>query len=300
MFDDVPFVLAFTGGLVATVNPCGFAMLPAYLSFFLGVSDADSASGRTAAVTRALRVGMTVAAGFALVFAVAGLVLTLGARTLTTALPWAALVVGMSVALLGMWLLTGRAMPVRLPAPARAGDTRSGGAVFVFGLGYAVASLSCTLPVFLAVVAGTATRQSVGSALAVFGVYAVGMALPLLAVTVALALGRDTLVQRVRGLGRHTNRVGGGLLLLAGAYVVLFWATELTGVTSGPARSLVLGVELISARLTTLIGERPLLFAVVFSVVVAAALAIRLHAYQREHRSQDPNREPARSGVPQD
>ena len=34
---DAPLGLAFAAGLVATINPCGFAMLPAYLSFFLGL-----------------------------------------------------------------------------------------------------------------------------------------------------------------------------------------------------------------------------------------------------------------------
>ena len=33
---DAPLALAFAAGLVATVNPCGFAMLPAYLSYFMG------------------------------------------------------------------------------------------------------------------------------------------------------------------------------------------------------------------------------------------------------------------------
>ena len=31
---------AFTAGLVATINPCGFAMLPAYLSYFLWTEEA--------------------------------------------------------------------------------------------------------------------------------------------------------------------------------------------------------------------------------------------------------------------
>ncbi|MDP8977837.1 MAG: hypothetical protein M3N17_04560 [Actinomycetota bacterium] len=57
MFDDVPLLLAFTGGLVASVNPCGFAMLPAYLSFFLGLDNAMAPAGRATAVARALRVG---------------------------------------------------------------------------------------------------------------------------------------------------------------------------------------------------------------------------------------------------
>src|SRR5207237_1188651 len=56
--------------MVATVNPCGFAMLPAYLSFFLGLED------ERASISRALVVAVAVTAGFAATFAVVVLVVT--------------------------------------------------------------------------------------------------------------------------------------------------------------------------------------------------------------------------------
>lgn len=203
-----------------------------------------------------------------MVFGAAGLLLSAGARALTTVIPWAALVVGAAVAALGVWLLTGRTLRVALPSPARAGQGRSGGAVFVFGLAYAVASLSCTLPVFLAVVAGTVSSRGVTPTLAVFGVYAVGMALPLLTLTVGLALGRDALVRRARAAGRHTNRIAGGLLAVAGAYIVAFWVIELAGITGGPVPAAVLLVERASGALTSLIGDRPVLWGGAFAAVV--------------------------------
>ena len=54
---DAPLALAFTAGMVATVNPCGFAMLPAYLSYFLGLEATPGGDGEppTAGVARALR-----------------------------------------------------------------------------------------------------------------------------------------------------------------------------------------------------------------------------------------------------
>ncbi|MPY81574.1 MAG: cytochrome c biogenesis protein CcdA, partial [Actinophytocola sp.] len=107
MLENAPFLLAFTGGLVATVNPCGFAMLPAYLSFFLGLTDGEEVPDRVTAIARALRVGLTVTVGFVVVFGAAGLLLSAGARALTSALPWAALIVGAGVVALGGWLLTG-------------------------------------------------------------------------------------------------------------------------------------------------------------------------------------------------
>jgi hypothetical protein len=60
---DAPFALAFTAGLVATVNPCGFAMLPAYLSYFMGLADDDVAAGGPAAVRRGLVIGAVVSSG---------------------------------------------------------------------------------------------------------------------------------------------------------------------------------------------------------------------------------------------
>lgn len=281
MFADVPFLLAFTGGLVATVNPCGFAMLPAYLSFFLGL---DDGAGREVGAGQALRVGVAVAAGFIVVFGLAWVLLAAGIRAMITVVPWIALVVGAVVLVLGVWMLSGRPLPIRLPTPGRAADGRSTGAIFVFGLAYAVASLSCTLPVFLAVVAGTATRLSLGSGLAVFGAYAVGMALPLLALTVALAVGRDTLVRRARGLGRVVNRVAGGLLLVAGVYIVLYWGAELSGLTGGPLATAVLAVERMSSRLTMLIGDRPIASGLVFAGVLGLTVGMSVLGRRRAHR----------------
>ena len=60
---DAPLALAFTAGMVATVNPCGFAMLPAYLSYFLGIEGTDDGPAE-AGVLRALVVGAVVSLGF--------------------------------------------------------------------------------------------------------------------------------------------------------------------------------------------------------------------------------------------
>ncbi len=60
---DAPLALAFSAGMVATVNPCGFAMLPAYLSFFLGLEGGADDEDRRAGVARALAVGAAVTAG---------------------------------------------------------------------------------------------------------------------------------------------------------------------------------------------------------------------------------------------
>ena len=53
---DAPLALAFGAGMLATVNPCGFAMLPAYLGFFLGLGGRRTATSGPAC-SRSLGVG---------------------------------------------------------------------------------------------------------------------------------------------------------------------------------------------------------------------------------------------------
>ena len=86
-----PMALAFTAGMFAVVNPCGFAMLPAYLSFFLG-DDADDAPGP--GVLRAVVVGMSVSAGFAALFAVIGLLVRHVSDQVLRWTPWLSVVIG--------------------------------------------------------------------------------------------------------------------------------------------------------------------------------------------------------------
>ena len=106
MFSSAALGLAFTAGLVATVNPCGFAMLPAYISYFMG-SDDDAPQSRAGSLQRGLLVGAAVSSGFITVFGAAGLLLTLGLQSLTDVLPWLALIIGVGLAVLGTAMIRG-------------------------------------------------------------------------------------------------------------------------------------------------------------------------------------------------
>ena len=88
----LPVGFAFGAGMVAAVNPCGFAMLPAYLSLYLGAREEEFAkrSARTRAL-RALQVSLAVSSGFVLLFGAAGVVVAAGGHALLGAMPWVGL-----------------------------------------------------------------------------------------------------------------------------------------------------------------------------------------------------------------
>ena len=91
----IPLALAFGAGLVATVNPCGFALLPSFITYYLGAG--ASQSDRPGRVSDGLVVGLVLTAGFLLVFASVGLGFSLGARAVVRILPWFTVVIGVLV-----------------------------------------------------------------------------------------------------------------------------------------------------------------------------------------------------------
>ena len=281
---EAPFALAFGAGLVATLNPCGFAMLPAYLSYFMGTGRNEDLS-RSASLRRALIVGGVMSAAFLLVFGVTGLAITLGFRAVIDWIPWIALVVGVLVALLGVAMLFGYEPMVGLPKAKQAGSGTGLRSVFGFGISYGLASLSCTLPVFLSVVAAQLTASSLVSGVATFIVYGLGMSMMLVGVTVVMALGKQTIVRRLRSSARYISRISGAVLVLAGGYIVWFWGTTLASGAgalndSGAFRFF----ETLSQRATEIFGQNALFWGLVLGGLVAATAG---YAFLRDRNSGD-------------
>lgn len=257
---------AFTAGLVSTVNPCGFAMLPAYLGFFLGK---DATTGQ------ALRVGGIVSLGFLVVFGVAGVVIAAGVTALAQVVPWLAIVVGVGLIGGGVWSLRGNYLMVRLPAlkGRKGSDTWS---LFVFGVSYAVASLSCTIGAFLALVGVTFTQTSFAGGLLAFVVYGLGMSLVLVAVTVAVAIGRDSIIARLRGAARYVTRFSGWIMIVSGAFIVWYWTSILArGSVAAGSAGAARFVERVSSGATSFIGSRPATVAIVAVVVIGLVVVLQ-------------------------
>jgi cytochrome c-type biogenesis protein len=222
---EAPIALAFGAGMLATVNPCGFPLLPAYLSYFLGLEGSESST--RASVGRSLAVGGSVAAGFLAVFLAAGLALSHLQASVYKWAPWLTIVVGTGLFVLGVAMLRGFQLTVALPKLDKGGRARTGRSMFVFGVSYAVASISCTLPTFMAAVAGTFRRENLLSSGVTFLAYGAGMTIVLLALTVSMGLARRSLLQSVRRAMPYVGRVAGGLLVVAGAYVAYYGWHEL-------------------------------------------------------------------------
>jgi cytochrome c biogenesis protein CcdA len=219
--------LAFGAGLVAALNPCGFAMLPAYLALVVRGEDV----GRTAAVGRAVAATAAMAAGFVAVFGVFGALTLSAAATVQRYLPYVTVLIGIALVALGVWLLLGRDLAVLTVSPvarrARWAPTGRLGSMFGYGLSYALASLSCTIAPFLAVTGAGLRGGSLVGVTAIYLAYAGGFTLVVGALAVASALASSAVADRMRRIVPYVNRISGALLVLVGLYVGYYGLYEL-------------------------------------------------------------------------
>ncbi len=223
-------LFALAAGMASAVNPCGLAMLPAYLGMYLGdESGQETAVQSVKHIGRALLVGLTVTAGFVVLFGLVGIVIAAGANFVGDLLQWLGLVIGIGLAIVGAWMVGGGKLYTGVAARAAShmGNPAqvSMKGYFIFGISYGTASLSCTLPIFLAVVGISVAGRGISSVFGDFLLFALGMGIVIIALTLGMAFFKTAMVGALRKALPYIQPVGSWLMVIAGTYIVFYWLT---------------------------------------------------------------------------
>ena len=133
---------AFGIGMVALINPCGFGLLPAYLGVFLGQE--EKSSSKWISLNRAQGVGLAMTLGMLVVFGFFGLVLGGLQSAIATRLPYFNMALGVGLIVLGIAMIRGYQLNLKIPKLQKGGTSGSFASMFLFGMSYATASLTCT------------------------------------------------------------------------------------------------------------------------------------------------------------
>jgi len=211
---DLPgLALAFSAGVLTLFSPCSFPMLPGYVLYYMG-SEAPP--------RRYLSAGAACTSGILAVFSAIGL----AASTLRLITPQHAsllgLIAGLIVMSMGIGVIAGL-KPLLPFAVARAPRRKGLAGAFLYGVAYGLAASGCSAPVFLsmilyAVAAGGALGPFYGAVVFLF--YALGMALPLVAITALVAKAKGLALRKIAKATPWLQRASGALLIAMGAYVV--------------------------------------------------------------------------------
>ncbi len=261
---------AFALGLVAALNPCGFPLLPAYLASFVeGGADAD---GRPVAARamRGLRAGFALTVGFVLLFVAVGIPLAAGTRLLLGWAPWLMIAMGAAMIASGIRMLRGRSLHLPFLGSA-ATRSRTVAPMVGYGIAYAVGSLSCSLPLFVAGVASTFITGSLATGLLTVLVYAFGMGVFVTTAAVVVSVAGATLLRRAGRSLRIVPIIVSIVIVGVGVYLVVFWTANMVDPNAASAISAV--SDHLSAQIGGWIGANPLPIGGVLALIVAGTLA---------------------------
>ncbi|NBT25991.1 MAG: hypothetical protein EBT09_05460 [Actinobacteria bacterium] len=256
------FAYSFMLGVLAAVNPCGFAMLPNYLIYFLGMDDPNETP--TSSIRRSVRIGLSVSSGFLAVFLVVGVVSK-----------YLALVIGLGLVVVGIRMLFGWKPKFAVPQSPQQLD-RTTQSMFVYGVIYAVASIGCTIGFLTTAIFGSFSTHGVASGVISVVLYGLGMSLFVTVLTVLLGLARQGLVISIRKVLPFISQLSAIFMVLTGLYLSWYWFVAISErSTLGPLASRIENAQSRFATMLQDIGSWGLAAIMVAVLAVALIMARR-------------------------
>ena len=240
-------LIAFAGGLVSFFSPCVAPLVPGYIGFLSGtVVSTDGAGEVGVAGARRLNPVMVATlifvAGFSAAFVALGLLAGSFGKILAAYQPVMQTIAGivmvvMGAFLLGLlpraltdWLMREGRMQLRAEKIGRLGLA----APFALGIVFAAGWTPCIGPVLASILAYVSASANTGVGAIMLTLYALGFALPFLAIGLGWSAGLRALGW-VKRYGHAISLVSGGVLVVVGILyltgeVALFaaWAQQFT------------------------------------------------------------------------
>lgn len=224
MIIDTAFTIAFVAGVFATFNPCGFAMLPAYLS--LAILDSQEVRSRWTQIAKALKFSGLMGVGIVGVFAIFSLIIFPISTSIQKYLPYVTSFLGVLILLFGVTLLFKGPILLKKIWSPNVSPTGSWLTYILYGVTFALGSISCTIGPFLAVTSTTLGASLVESLLT-YILYGLGFVATISILAIFTALSKDLLIKKIRGAGGALEKFMGGLMALIGIYLIYFGINEL-------------------------------------------------------------------------
>ena len=213
--------LALTAGALALLSPCGFPMLPGYISYYIGAKTS---------LERAIPAGIVCTSGLLAVFSMVGLAVSAFGSLASRYISFLELVAGVLVILMGIIAIARIRFPTLLGVVSKlkAPKARGLSGIFLYGVAYGLATLACSAPIFFSMLFYALASGGPLYGLTTFIVYAIGMGIPLLITTILVAKVKKIVLEKIVRLTPLFQEISGIILILIGIYILYYYAISPT------------------------------------------------------------------------
>lgn len=211
---------SFVQGVLAFLAPCAVALLPGYIVAFIS-RDSQKSPGKIRRLYRGLKLALLSILGILVVYAIAGVLIIVAAQLLKDYMMWITIGMGLVLIVLGIFMVLGKdiSFSINMNNPT---DRTEAVEAFVFGVAYAIGALGCLFPLFLVVATQAMAAPTVWMGASYIGAYFAGISGMMIGTILLSTFAKDLLMEYLRRTLPHMIRITGGLLILAGIYVIYY------------------------------------------------------------------------------
>lgn len=216
--------LALISGFLTFLTPCGFAMLPAYISYYLGRDNQPKSLPWKKRLFKGLTFGFLAGLGIITIFSLLGVVIVVLGNAIKPLIPWLTILGALFIIALGFLMLTKRNFSISLPFQL-GGAAKPGQNFYSFGIIYGLAVMSCSLPIFLAVTLGALSAGGIQGGLFVFVLYATAAAVSMILFSLILSIIREAILRWLGKIFPYFQKAAAFVIIVAGIYLIYYQIT---------------------------------------------------------------------------
>jgi len=211
---------SFLQGVVAFFAPCAVALLPGYVVAFISRNSLNN-PGVSRQLYRGLKLALLSILGILVVYAIAGGLIIVAAQVLKDYLKWITMGMGVALIVMGTFIVAGKdfSFSINMNNPSKQTEAVE---AFMFGIAYAIGALGCLFPLFLVVATQAMAAPSLWLGALYIVAYFVGISGMMIGIILLSTFAKNWLMKYLRKILPHMESLTGGLLILAGAYVIYY------------------------------------------------------------------------------
>jgi cytochrome c-type biogenesis protein len=217
---QIPYIVAFTGGLLSFFSPCVLPLVPAYLANLAGVTAIDPQTRKS--YLPALFHSLSFVLGFSLIFIGLGASVGLIGTTITAHSALLRQIAGGLIIAFGIFLIVRSKLPwlnyekrLNTTVGSNPGYLRSIGIGAAFALGWT----PCIGPILGAILTLAWSSQTIGQGALLLTIYSLGLGIPF----IILGLVWGAIMPWWKNINRHLGTisiVSGVLLIIVGILIL--------------------------------------------------------------------------------
>ena len=209
--EQVPLMLVLGAGMLTFLSPCGYLLIPAYISHRLG---------KKVTVLRSVGGGLTAVLGIFIVLGSLGIMIGIVSPFIKSLVPHLTLISGIMIIIMGLCKLIN--FRISFTGVSKLNSLLSFGGLLTYGIAYAFAASGCTFPIFLTVILYASLFPGLGGLITML-TYGTGVAIPLIISSVLVSRVDYT---NMRSIGNILSKIHAGsaiFIIFAGIYLIAFY-----------------------------------------------------------------------------